>query len=80
MTTRKEEYLYIANDSAIQPISERLEKLESDVDAIALTIQDLSTRVPDLEGVGDIGSAVTPISKLEIPTDISQDIKTTAKP
>ncbi len=67
-------------DGAIQPISKRLEKLESDVRAIALTIQDLSTRVSDLEGVGDIGSAVTAISELEAPADISQDINATAEP
>ena len=33
--------------------------------AIALTIQDLSTRVSEVEGMGDIGYAVTPISELE---------------
>jgi archaellum component FlaC len=60
--------------------SDRLEKLESDVSAIALTIQDLSTRVSGLEGAGDIGYAVTPISELEAPTDISPDINETAKP
>jgi hypothetical protein len=60
--------------------SERLEKLESDVGAIAQTIQDLSTRVSDLEGAGDIGYAVTPISEWEAPTDISPDINETAKP
>jgi hypothetical protein len=56
-------------DSAIQPISERLEKLESNVCAIAQTFQDLSTRVSDLEGAGDIGYAVTPLSEPELSGD-----------
>lgn len=68
----------VAIDSAIQPISERLGKLESDVGAIALTIQELSARVFDFEGVGDTTTAVTPLSKLSPDGDISQDIEVTA--
>ncbi len=65
--------------SAIQPISERLEKLESDIESLALTIADLNVRVSDLEGVGDIGYAVTPLSELPLPDDISTDSETTAE-
>lgn len=71
--------LAIDIDSASHAISKRLEKLESDVGALALTIQDLSTRVSDLEGVGDIGYAVTPISELELLDDISHDIEETTQ-
>ena len=66
-------------DSVTQSISERLEKLESDANAITLTIQDLSTRVSDLEGVGDIGYAVTPLSKLELLDDITTDVEQIAE-
>jgi hypothetical protein len=61
----------------ISGVSERLEKVESDLAAIALTIQDLSTRVSSLEGVGDIGYAVTPISELEVLFDSQSDIEMT---
>jgi tetrahydromethanopterin S-methyltransferase subunit B len=61
----------------ISRVSERLEKVESDVSAIALTIQDLSTRVSSLEGVGDIGYAVTPLSELEALFDSRSDIEMT---
>jgi archaellum component FlaC len=67
-------------DSVIQMISgvsERLEKVESDLTAIALTIQDLSTRVSEVEGVGDIGYAVTSISELETLFDSHSDIEMT---
>jgi hypothetical protein len=50
--------------SAIQPISERLKKVEADIESIAITIADLNVRVSDLEGVGDISYAVTPLSEL----------------
>jgi chromosome segregation ATPase len=69
-------------DSVIQMISrasERLEKVETDLTAIALTIQDLSTRVSSLEGVGDIGYAVTPLSELEALFDSRSDIEMTAE-
>jgi archaellum component FlaC len=69
-------------DSATQMISgvsERLEKVETDLTAIALTIQDLSTRVSSLEGVGDIGYAVTPLSELEALFDSRSDIEMTAE-
>jgi uncharacterized coiled-coil protein SlyX len=66
-------------DNAMQPISERLEKLESDVGAIAQTIQDLSTRVFDLERVGDIDYAVTPLSEPELSGDIRHDIGVTPR-
>jgi len=67
-------------DSATQMISgvsERLEKVESDLAAIALTIQDLSTRVSEVEGIDDIGYAVTPISELETLFDSHSDIEMT---
>ena len=47
--------------------------------AIALTIQDLSTRVSSLEGVDDIGYAVTPLSELEALFDSHSDIEMTAE-
>ncbi|MBD1871319.1 hypothetical protein H6F95_29275 [Cyanobacteria bacterium FACHB-471] len=52
----------------ISRVSERVEKVESDLTAIALTIQDLSTRVSEVEGVGDIDYAVTRISELSCVT------------
>jgi hypothetical protein len=61
----------------ISGVSGRLEKVESDMAAIALTIQDLSTRVSEVEGVGDIGYAVTPISELETLFDSHSDIEMT---
>jgi len=63
----------------ISGVSERLEKVESDLTAIALTIQDLNTRVSSLEGVGDIGYAVTPLSELEALFDSRSDIEMTAE-
>jgi hypothetical protein len=65
--------------SVTQSISERLEKVEADIESIALTITDLNVRLSDLEGVGDIGYAVTPLSKLELLDDISTDSETTAE-
>jgi hypothetical protein len=38
----------------------------------------LNVRLSDLEGVGDIGYAVTPLSELELLDDISTDSETTA--
>jgi uncharacterized protein (UPF0335 family) len=61
-----------------QLISERLEKVEADIKSIALTITDLNVRLSDLEGMGDIGYAVTPLSELELLDDISADSETTA--
>jgi hypothetical protein len=58
-------------------ISERLEKVESDIESIALTITDLNVRLSDLEGVGDIGYAVTPLSELELLDDLDTDSETT---
>jgi hypothetical protein len=53
------------------------EEIASDMAAIALTIQDLSTRVSEVEGLGDIGYAVTPISELETLFDSHSDIEMT---
>jgi prefoldin subunit 5 len=64
--------------STTQLISKRLEKVEADIESIALTITDLNVRLSDLEGVGDIGYAVTPLSELELLDDISADSETTA--
>ena len=60
-------------------ISERLEKVETDIESLALTITDLNVRLSDLEGVGDIGYAVTPLSELELLDDINTDSETTAE-
>jgi hypothetical protein len=65
--------------SVTQSISERLEKVEADIESIALTITDLNVRLSDLEGVGDIGYAVTSLSELELLDDISTDSETTAE-
>jgi hypothetical protein len=65
--------------SISQSLSERLEKVEADIESIALTITDLNVRLSDLEGVGDIGYAVTPLSELELLDDISTDSETTAE-
>ena len=67
----------IANINVL--ISKRLEKVETDIESIALTITDLNVRLSDLEGVGDIGYAVTPLSELELLDDISTDSETTAE-
>ena len=67
----------IANISVL--ISERLEKVETDIESLALTIMDLNVRLSDLEGVGDIGYAVTPLSELEVLDDISTDSETTVE-
>jgi hypothetical protein len=64
--------------SSTQSLSERLEKVEADIESIALTITDLNVRLSDLEGVGDIGYVVTPLSELELLDDISNDSETTA--
>jgi chromosome segregation ATPase len=64
--------------SITQSLSERLEKVETDIESIALTITDLNVRLSDLEGVGDIGYAVTPLSELELLDDISVDSEATA--
>jgi hypothetical protein len=65
--------------SITQSLSERLEKVEADIDSIALTITDLNVRLSDLEGVGDIDYAITPLSDLELLDDISTDSETTAE-
>ena len=59
-------------------ISERLEKVETDIESLALTIIDLNIRLSDVEGVGNIGYAVTPLSELEFLDDITTDSETTA--
>jgi hypothetical protein len=68
--------------SVTHSISERLEKVENDINSLALTIADLNVRVSDLEGVGDIGYAVSSIAELEAseaPLDIRLDIEATAE-
>jgi hypothetical protein len=65
---------------AVSNIDERLEKVEDDINSIALTIQDLRTKMSNLEAVGDIGSAATPLSKLEQPADITADVESIAEP
>ena len=65
--------------SITQSLSERLKKVEADIESIALTITDLNVRLSDLEGVGDIGYAVTSLSELELLDDISTDSETTAE-
>ena len=67
----------IANINVL--ISERLEKVETDIESLALTVLDLNVRLSDLEGVGDIGYAVTPLSELELLDDISTDSETTVE-
>ncbi len=50
---------------AISAMGERLDKIEQDINSLSLTIQDLSVRVSDLEGFGDIDSTVSSIASLE---------------
>ncbi|HEY9670464.1 MAG TPA: hypothetical protein V6D11_03400 [Waterburya sp.] len=50
---------------SISDLTERMEKVESDIHSIALTLTDLNVRLADIEGVGDIGYAVSSISALE---------------
>jgi len=59
-------------------ISERLEKVETDIESLALTIIDLNIRLSDVEGVGDSSYVVTPLSELELLDDITTDSETTA--
>lgn len=62
-------------------MSERLEKVESDIEAIALSIQDLSVRMSDLEGVGDIdGYTTSSLAELVALDDISSDSELAAEP
>ena len=65
--------------SITQLISEHLEKVEADIESIALTITDLNVRLSDLEGVGDIGYAVTPLSEPEPLDNIAADAEPTAE-
>jgi hypothetical protein len=59
-------------------ISERLEKVETNIESLALTIIDLNIRLSDVEGVGDSSYVVTPLSELELLDDITTDSETTA--
>ncbi|HEY9298111.1 MAG TPA: hypothetical protein VIQ31_17485 [Phormidium sp.] len=65
---------------SISDLSERVEKVESDIDSIALTLQDLNVRVSDWEGMGDIGYATSRLSELEALDDIEYAIDLTAEP
>jgi hypothetical protein len=64
---------------AVFNIDKRLEKVEDDINPMARMITDLNERVSDLEGVGDMGYTVTPLSELELLDDISQDSIVTAE-
>lgn len=64
-------------DSFLQPISERLEKIEIDIESIALTMADLNVRLSKLEGVDNIGDTVSPKKELEPSGDLSQDSEVT---
>jgi hypothetical protein len=64
---------------AVFNIDKRLEKVEADINPIARMITDLNERVSDLEGVGDIGYTVTPLSELESLDDIAADAEQTAE-
>lgn len=63
----------------VRNLDQRMEEVEDDVKSIALTIADLNVRVSDLEGVGDIGYAVTPLSELELSGDITADVEVTPR-
>ena len=65
--------------STTQLISKRLEKVEADIESIALTITDLNVKLSDLEGVGDIGYAVTSLSEAEPLDNITADAEPTAE-
>ncbi len=66
-------------DSLVQPISERLEKVEIDIESLALTMTDLNLRVSALQGNGDIGYAVTPLSEQDTSDDITTDVELIAE-
>ena len=68
-------------DSVSETLSKVTEwqgKMELDMAAITLTIQDLITRVTELEEVRDINSDNASISKVEAPFDSRSDIEMTA--
>lgn len=64
---------------SISDLTERLVHVESDIEAIALTLQDLNVRMSDLEGMGDIGYTTSRLSELEALDDIEYDIDLTAE-
>lgn len=63
------------NNGDITSISERLEKVETDISSIQSAMSDLTARVSGVEGVGYIGNTVTPTTEL-----VSSDIEATAQP
>jgi hypothetical protein len=68
-----------SNALAISDLTERLQKMESDINSIAVLLSDLNVRVSDLEGVGDVGYATNRIAELEAMDDIEFDRSAIAK-
>jgi uncharacterized coiled-coil protein SlyX len=66
-----------SNALAISHLTERLQKMESDINSIAVVLSDLSVRVSDMEGVGDVGYATNRIAELEALDDIGFDSEST---
>lgn len=68
-----------SNALAISDLTERLQKVESDINSIAVVLSDLNVRLSDLEGVGDVGYATNRIAELEALDDIEFDNEATAE-
>jgi hypothetical protein len=68
-----------SNALAISHLSDRLQKMESDINSIAILLSDLSVRLSDLEGVGDVGYATNRIAELEALDDIELSSEATAE-
>jgi hypothetical protein len=66
-----------SNALAISHLTERLQKMESDINSIAVVLLDLSVRLSDMEGVGDVGYATNRIAELEALDDIKFDSEST---
>lgn len=66
---------HVSSNGDIASISERLEKVETDIRSIQSTMSDLTARVSGVEEVGYIGNTVTPTMELT-----SSDIEAAAQP
>jgi hypothetical protein len=77
---------HVSSNGDIASISERLEKVETDISSIKSAMSDLTAKVSGVEGAGYIGNTVTPTTELALsdieaaaqplePTDTSSDIE-----
>lgn len=65
--------------SITQPLSERLKKVEADIESLALTLADLNVRLSDLEGVGDVSTDTETTADVGQQGDIADDSGLIAK-